>query len=265
MGWVRYMLKMEINRICKRPVFWLLILVGLVLALLPVINTWPHGVTDDYYVFYPRSPYVSWMYFIASSYNIYILIFPLLAALAYADAYVEDFNTGLVKSILTKVEKKKYLIVRYVVNFIVGGLVTAFPLIINFLGEMAAFPMIENNFYFGMVLVNSSSFWPGLFYHHPLVYTLVRVLLLFMLGGMLASLGLALSTAVKNRYIVLVFPFLVFIGLDVLASALWGKYSITALFLENVQANWGIPFYLFVGIVGSFIWYYVAGVKNEPI
>lgn len=257
------MLKMEMIRVCRRPNFWLLIVVGLVLALIPVIQTWPHGVNNDYYVFYPRSAYISWMYFIGSTYPIYALIFPLLASLSFSDAYAEDFNTGLIKNILTKVEKRKYLLVRFLVNFIVGGSVAVFPLVINFMGEMAAFPLINNNFYFGMNLVNNGNFWPGLFYQHPLLYTLVRLLLLFLLGGMLASLALAFSTVVKNRYIVLVFSFLVFQGIDILVVTLVKKYQITELFLFNAPANWGIAFYLIVGILGSFFWFQIAGEKHE--
>ncbi|TCP29947.1 hypothetical protein EV207_10741 [Scopulibacillus darangshiensis] len=260
------MLNMEINRIYKRPVFWLLILVGLILALWPVIQTWPpHVVTDRYYVFYPRSAYVSWMYFISPIYYIYVLIFPLLSALAYSDAYAEDYNTGLVKGILTRIEKKSYLLVRYGVNFCVGGFVATFPLFVNFIGEMAAYPLIENNYFFGMALVKQDSFFPELFYNHPLIYTLVRLLLVFLLGGMLASLGLAFSTSVKNRYIVLVFPFLIFMVVDILTATINEKYSLTTLFLQNSQGNRGIPFYLLVGIIGSFIWYYIAGDHNETI
>lgn len=259
------MLKMELNRIMNRPIFWLLILVGLILALLPAIQLWPHGLTDDFYAFYPRSPYVSWMFFGADTYNIYTLIFPLVAALAYADAYAEDFNTGLIKNILTKVEKRKYLLTRYFVNFCIGGIVAVFPLVINFLVEMAAYPLIENNFYFGMNLIHEGGFFPDLFYHHPLVYVVVKVLILFLLGGMLASLGLAVSTVVKNRYVVLIFPFLVFMVLDVVFVNLGGKYSISTIFLGDVKANVGLPLYLIVGIVGSFIWYYASGVKNETV
>ncbi|PLR78602.1 hypothetical protein CU633_05075 [Bacillus sp. V3-13] len=258
------MLKMEINRVGKRPVFWLLIIVGLVYALLPVINTWPHGLTDDDYMLYPRSAYVSWMYFIGDTYLIYSLTFPLLASLAYSDAYAEDFNTGLIKNILTKVEKRKYLLIRYTVNFCIGGFVAVFPLIINFLGEMAAYPLIENNYYFGMPLVVEGSFWPELFYQHPFIYVILRLFVIFMFGGMLASVGLAFSTVVKNRYIVLIFPFLIVLGLDVFASTV-GTAPLTMLFLGNYQATWELPVYLLIGILGSFIWYYASGGKNETI
>ncbi|MDC3414318.1 hypothetical protein [Terrihalobacillus insolitus] len=258
------MLRMEFNRIVTRPIFWLIIVAGFALALIPVINTWPRGVTDDYYVFYPRNPYISWMFFVGSTYYIYSLVFPLLASLAYSDTYAEDVNTGLIKNILTKVEKKKYLLIRYTVNFCVGGFVAVFPLVINFLGEMAAYPLIENNFYFGMNPVSRISFWPDLFYNYPLLYVIVRVTLLFLLGGVLASLGLALSTIVKNRYIVLIFPFLVVMGIDVLTSTM-GQHSITVLFLGNVGASWELFIYLFVGLIGSFIWYYVLGDKNETV
>ncbi|RYL87305.1 hypothetical protein [Sporolactobacillus sp. THM19-2] len=259
------MLRMEIQRVTHRPVFWFLILIGAVLAIWPVIQEWPQISSSEDYAFYPGSPYVIWMYFVGDTRNIYILIFPLLASLAYADAYAEDFNTGFIKNIVTKMNKRKYLFVRYLVNYCVGGFVAVFPLIFNFLGEMTAFPLIENNYYFGMNLVTDLSFFPQLYYQHPILYLLVRLLLLFLLGGVLASIGLAFSTAVKNRYIALVFPFLVFMGFDLFTYSFLGKYSISGLFLENGQANWGIPIYLIVGSIGTFFWYFFAGDKHETI
>ncbi|GGE53129.1 hypothetical protein GCM10011391_35000 [Pullulanibacillus camelliae] len=245
--------------------FWLLLLLGLFLALWPVIQTWPQGLTKNDYALYPRSAYVSWMFFVSDTYPIYLLIFPLLAALAFSDAYAEDFNTGLIKGILTKVAKRKYLLVRYSTNFVVGGAVTIFPLVINFLAEMSAYPLIQNNYYFGMPLVNQDSFWPALFYSHPFLYTWIRILIIFLFGGMLSSFALAFSTVIKNRYVVVVFPFLVYMGLDSVFTAFPGFTPISSLYLKDVQTTWQLPVYLLVGIVGSFVWYFAVGQRNETI
>ncbi|WP_077324725.1 hypothetical protein [Virgibacillus siamensis] len=260
------MLGMEIKRIVTRPVLYVLLFTGFILALMPVIVSWPGNVSDDYYILYPRNPFISWMFFGAATYNIYVLIFPLLAALPYSDAYAQDYNSGLVKSILTKVNKRKYLNIRFIVNFIVGGVVAIFPPVVNFLLQMTAFPVIENSMYYGMNSVGTQSFMPELFYHQPFLYILVRVIMLFLLGGLLASLGLALSTAVKNRYIILVFPFLVFMGLDVLfVSTGFVNYSISMMYLFDVPFHWGFPLYLLIGTIGSYVWYKIAGEKNETM
>ena len=90
------------------------------------------------------------------------------------------------------------------------------------------------------------------------------MLSIFLFGGMLSSLALALSTVIKNRYIVLVFPFIILIGLDVLLDS-FGLYSISNLFLyNNGAAQWNL-LVLLIGIPGGFIWYYWAGMKNETI
>ncbi|MBB2481715.1 hypothetical protein H5P36_16150 [Bacillus sp. APMAM] len=258
------MFKLEVSRIKKNPIFWLVIILGFILAVIPVIDLWPHGVTKDYYVDYPMSAYISWMFFTGNTYHIYSLIFPLLATLAYSDAYAEDFNSGFIKNILTKVNKNKYLRVRFIVNFLVGGSVSTFPLIVNFLGEMTAFPLIENNQYFGMPIVIEDSFWPQLFYSHPFLYVMLRMLIIFLFGGMLASLGLAFSTIIKNRYIVLIFPFLIVLIIDILLTSL-RMNSLSDIFLWNVKASIEIPSFLIVGLAGTFIWYYVLGDKHETI
>ena len=191
--------------------------------------------------------------------------FSFVASLIYADSYAEDFNSGLIKNILTKVEKRQYLLVRFFVNFIIGGSAVVFPLIINFLANMTAFPLIHNNYYFGMDVVIMSDFLPNLFYHHPIFYIFIRVVILFFLGGTLATLSLALSTAIKNRYVVLIFPFLVFIGLDIVLSTIGNPFSISEIYLWNAAASWEFITYLTIGIAISFTWYYAAGAKNETI
>lgn len=258
------MMKNELIRIGRRPVFWFVIGVGLLLALIPVISGWPEDYTKDDYAFYPRSAYISWMFFIGETYPIYALVFPLLASIAYSDSYAEDINTGVIKNILTRVEKRQYLLTRFIVNFLIGGILSVFPLVINFMGQMAAYPLIDNNYYYGMPLVSQLSFWPELFYSHPMLYTLLRLLIIFLFGATLASIGLAFSTIVKNRYIILIFPFLLVLGMDVLLNA-FGILSMTQVFLENYQAEWLIIIYLSVGILGSFIMYSIIGKKNETI
>ena len=160
------------------------------------------------------SPYVSWMQFGTNTgvYDIYCMIVPLIATIAYADTYAEDHTTGVIKNILTKVQKQNYVLTRFSVNFIIGGLVVIFPLVINFLACMTAFPLIHNNYYFGMNLIGPQDFLPSLYYHAPYIYILIRIIIVFFLGAMLASLGLALSTHVKNRYVVLLFPFFIVYG-----------------------------------------------------
>ena len=258
------MIRMELHRIMHRPMVWFLFAASIALGLWPVIHMWPHNVTADFYVLYPRSAYVSWMYFSGETYYIYALIFPLLATLIYSDAYAEDFNTGLIKNILTRIEKKSYLAKRFVMNFLMGGGMAIVPLLINFLAQMLAYPLIENNYFFGMVLVTENSFWPDLFYQNPMAYVIVRLFLLFLLGGTISSTGLAFSTMFKNRYIIVILPFLLILGLDVFFNTL-GIPSISQIFLWNVKANWAIGGFLGIGFVFSFILFFYLGEKNETI
>lgn len=261
------MLKMEIKRMMNRPFFWFIILVGLLLGILPVVQSWPSGVIKQDFAFYPMSPYVSWMPFgtAFSIYDIYCMIVPLISSIAYADTYAEDHKTGMIKSILTKVQKQNYILTRFSVNFIIGGLVVILPLVINLLACMTAFPLIHNNFYFGMDMVGTQDFWPSLYYHNPLIYILIRILIVFFMGAMLASLGLALSTFVKNRYVVVLFPFLLFMGTDAVFVSFGSQYSIIDVFLYYTNSYVCLITYLSVGMVSSFIWFYAAGVKNETI
>ncbi|MCM3738562.1 hypothetical protein M3215_22995 [Bacillus cytotoxicus] len=259
------MLKMELNRIWRRPIFWVLFLVGLAFAIAPIKEGWL-AVEADYKLM-ELSPYVNWLYlYPTASENIYKLIFPLLAAIAYADSYAEDFNTGFIKNILTKVEKKTYLRVRYIVNFCLGGAIAIFPLVLNFLCTMAVYPLIEPNFYYGSNLVIENSFLPDLYYQHPFWYILLRIFILFFVGGMFASLGLALSVFVKNRYVIVIFPFLLFMAFDILIGVLIPSVpTMDAVFMKNYGSVIALFGYLFAGTIGSYLCFYFVGGKNETI
>ncbi|MCM3734260.1 hypothetical protein M3215_00010 [Bacillus cytotoxicus] len=259
------MWKMELNRIGKRPIFWMLFLVGLAFAIAPIKEEWTSFKLD--YVLMEASPYVDWFYLpLTASSNIYSLIFPLLAAVAYADSYAEDFNTGFIKNILTKVEKKTYLRVRYIVNFCVGGCMVIIPLIFNFLCLMSVYPLIEPSFYYGSSRVIKDSFFPDFYYQHPFWYILLRIFILFFVGGMFSSLGLALSVFVKNRYVVVIFPFLIFIGFSIAIRALIPSApTMMDVFMGNIGSPIALFGYLFAGIIGSYVCFYFVGEKHETI
>lgn len=259
------MWKMEINRILRRPIFWVLVLVGVAFAIAPIKEGWLAIAPD--YMLMELSPYVHWIYlYPTASENIYKLIFPLLAAIAYADSYAEDFNTGFIKNILTKVKKKKYLRIRYIVNFCLGGFIVILPLMLNFLCTMAVYPLIEPNFYYGSNLVIESSFLPDLYYQHPFLYILLRIFILFFVGGMFASLGLAVSVFIKNRYVIVIFPFLIFMVLDIIIGVLLPSIpNLSDVFMKNLGAINALFGYLFVGIIGSYLCFYFVGGKNETI
>ncbi|MEK0285883.1 hypothetical protein [Caldifermentibacillus hisashii] len=133
------MLKMEFHRIGKRPVFWFILIVGILLALIPVIQIWPESLSKEDYAMYPMSPYVGWMHFVGETYLIYTLVFPLLASLAYSDTYAEDYNTGLIKNILTRIEKKKYLLNRFFYKFFYRWSCICIPTCYKFYGRHDCF------------------------------------------------------------------------------------------------------------------------------
>jgi ABC-type transport system involved in multi-copper enzyme maturation permease subunit len=255
------MFKMEITRIFTRPTFWLVLILGTILSVYASYIYWPTNVTHDFYLNYPRSPYVTW-FLIGDmpSAHIYNILFPLLASIVFADSYAEDVNSGYIKNILTRVKKKKYYATRYISNFCVGGLVATFPLMLNFFINMLVFPLIENNYYYGMNLIQEQDIFHHIFYSNPLIYVFLRILLLFILGGVLASIGLTCSLFIKNRYIVIIIPFLVFMAIDVLMPI-----TLSNLFFTFGSWHILLPIYLLIGLIGTVLCYRIIGDKNEEI
>ena len=63
----------------------------------------------------------------------YFYFIGIIVALPFGISYVRDKNSGYIKNICNRVEKKKYLKAKFISTFISGGCTAVIPLIIDFL------------------------------------------------------------------------------------------------------------------------------------
>ncbi|MGL4731112.1 MAG: hypothetical protein ACRCW0_05975 [Clostridium sp.] len=261
------MIKIEIQRIFKRPSFYVALLVGVLIAFLEAISNNHIRLNSDDFIYFSNGVYNNLMLYNLGKYiRMLQTVFPLIVTIAFADAYLEDLKSGFIKNIITRYDKKKYLITRFWVNFVISGLIIAIPFIVNYMLYASFIPSIEPKVFFSSPVLEQRDFLPYIFFNFPLLHVFTRIFLLFVYGGTFSSIALASSIFFKNKYVITILPFIVYIGMDVaIPMVLSYRYSpMMFLFFPYGYNHMFIALPLIL-ITACFSIFTIGGMKNELI
>lgn len=184
---------------------------------------------------YPHSVFNSSLMFGLGSYylEIYYTSIVLLATVPYAASYFMDVKDGYIKNIYTRMDAAGYLVGKYLAVFVSAGSICVIPLIINTYLTAMALPSLTPEFgTFTFPLAGNKCFAVELFYSYPYIYTLLYLIIDFAITGLYGCLSLVISRIVSNRYIVMFFPFVVFLVFNTVIS-----YTPYALLSPNYIMN----------------------------
>lgn len=217
------MLREELYRAIHNRSFLLALVLGIVALWYGFIssNPWP----PPKYLLLGEHPlennaYDTWLFAFSGPWG---LIAPLIAVLPFADSLVVDRTQGYLRHVLVRNSHRRYLLAKFLANLLAGGLAIALPMLLLFVFTSLQYPR-------GLPpLDHARTFVSGPLAHiyriAPDLYVLFRVGLGFLFGAIYATLGLAISFLVKNRYLVLATPFLLYtianFALAVLGLARW--------------------------------------------
>lgn len=213
------MTKYFLNRMIRRKLWWISIGGGCTISVLYFIfDVWmPGGLFDD-------TVYTKWIECFSASemQTLFFMAIPFLAAMAMADIYFVDKESGYLNVLFSKVDAKRYFRNLYCLNFCAGGLCLLMPLLVNlYLCFLVCPNRAPDLIVEGTNVVNylgDDTLFPQLYYEHPFAHVCIYLLLGFIASGIFASIALALSFFVKNRFLVWISSFLinyVFISLSV--------------------------------------------------
>lgn len=262
------LIKLDFKRAIINKQFFIVLMLGILLTIAHMhIKSFPqfnlYGSASGYY-----NPFTCWISnggFDAYS-TIFFMTLPILVTIPYADSYWIDKHSGFAKIIYTKSRKIEYVISKYITNFIVGGLVIIIPLIFNLYILFMMMPAIKPSIFSNFEL--AKNMFSNLYYFHPYMYLLIYLFMSFVFGGVYASIGLAVSTFCKNKFLVTAIPTIMYILM--FAFELVGfNQLVPAKFLMASQIEIGINIIsicivfiiLFVGSIVT----YIIGVKNDEI
>lgn len=211
-------LKLEVTRILHSKRFLGAILVGCLIAILQYmfVASQHTGVVTDWTgigVRYPHPWYEYWLggeWYSLFSYT-FFMIFPLLAVITQGDSLVSDKSVGYSKHMFIRGKKSDYYGARFISSFFSGGIVIIIPLILNILLCAATAPSVLSQAATGTASIFPTSMWSTLYYTHPLVYTFLYLIIDFVFGGLFASFATSLGVATRNRFLPLIFPFILYL------------------------------------------------------
>lgn len=262
------MFLIEIRRGLKRYSWKISFLIGIffVLAYTIYINPFLDTSNEMYLKMPPRTCFDTFIMFNVDVIpNIVLLIIPILSTLGFSDSYFEDKESGIIKSIYTKIEKRRYLCSKFFANFVLGGLAFAVPLLLHIFSLMLIFPSIEQNPVFGKQVVFPGGLFCEYYYEHPLIYILLWIFIYFLYAGIFSSIALAASIFFKSKFSIIIFPFIIYHLVQFICNGIGKtKYSpLSFLFLSTDHSFLVMLGEFLVLLLISFSVFYIGGKNYE--
>lgn len=181
--------------------------------------------------------------FTSFSASLFWVLFPAFAAISYGWSFFTERKTGYIKNIITRTEKSQYYWAKYITTFIAGGLAVTVPVLINLIICAMYLPAVRPDIFYDINYgVYMPSMFSEIFYRTPLLYVLLRVLIVFLYSGGAAVISFTLAFIVPNRIAVVLLPFIICIGLHYTGSLMLpGSFNIELSPIYIVGSN-GIRF-----------------------
>ena len=216
---MKNILKIELKRAFCNKRFMLSLLIGCIICVMHVIlNVAPMANFNLKFQAMNMPPHSVFNKWIGAGYNfwsgLYFTVFPLLASIPFADSFFSDYKSGYIMNIITRTKKKHYLMAKAIAVFLCAGVTVVLPLLLNLYLSAMILPSIAPDSAVGTYPLLSNSTWASIFYSNAYLYVFIYLILIFIVSGLLVTLSLVFSYMINNAYIVLLTPFLCFIGIS---------------------------------------------------
>ncbi len=217
------LIKLEFRKMLKIRSYIVPIIVGCIIIILQSINFYNNSYLGDlsnYNMAMEGGKYSGMIYptvliqgWIGGDYasvflQLFYTILPILAVIPYGTSFYTEYRRGYLKNIYTRVNRFKYLSAKYIVAFISGGVVGAFPLILSWIICSMYLPNLPQNPLMLQTAIMNTSMWKEFYYNVPFIYAMLYTLLTFIYSGIFGVLAICVSTISKNIFIASLFPFL---------------------------------------------------------
>ena len=225
--------------------FLVSMMVSLILLISPIFET-----LAAYLKYGGRLP---WIYFLdlTMTSGSFCIFAPLLAAFPYTSRFCEEFESGYIKSILIRENPARYLRTKFFANGIAGGLALSVPLalfivVLLFIGVPYRAEDVPEGF---VTIYNQTIFQHSQFLWGGIAVLLIFVLLTFLSGAVWANVGLCLSVFVRNKYLAVGFPLVLYYGVTVIlvGTDIYGFSPMNLIYpttADSVPLYVNIPFQL---------------------
>lgn len=166
-----------------------------------------------------------------SSMSIYSLFMPFLVTLCYAASYFDDVSSKFVQFVDFRMNHKKYVFIKYLVNGIMGGLSLAIPPLIYFI-----FLCIFGHGDISTASAAIGGLFDEVLHSNPLAYLCIYFTIQFLFGFTYATIALAISTLIKNKIAIILSPVVYFFIMTFVTENLNLRFMMPS----NVTQFWAI-------------------------
>ena len=122
--------------------------------------------------------------------------------------------------------------------FISGGMVAIIPLVLNFILTAAVLPFVKPQAADYTTLIGIKSTLGDFYFVHPLFYVCIFLMIIFVFGGILATVALIATYYTNHMFITLITPFI----FSVFLNSLFAMLGLT---------DWQMIFFLNPGYSGN--------------
>jgi hypothetical protein len=210
---MKRILKEELNRAFRNPRFLIVIVLALaVFGIGAYRSPFPFGGQ----VMHPVNRLI-----LNLQYGEFGFLAALLATLPFADSFLDDLNQGFLRQIVQRVPYRKYKTAKILAVALAGGASLVLAVLLIFAAGLVGATDWESVTYFSGYLPRPSEpmgSLGGLYTANPIFYLLYLLASAFGFGAAQALMGLAFSTIIHNRYVVLAMPLVIVQILDFLQT-----------------------------------------------
>lgn len=194
------LLKMGIKTAIKEG--FLIVVIGVILCI--CLDTWDqipflwtaNGTVDVFYYWFNAFSF-------GGFYSVFAIT--MLAGIPYAFRFCEEYNSNILRTLVSKTNTKTYCMAKSIITAVSGGMSLAMGGIVFMCGA---------SFFTELVNKNKLSEYRGLPYYkyiqegNGIKYFLAAIFLLYLAGMLWSSIALLVSSYIHNRYVVFVTPFI---------------------------------------------------------
>ena len=142
-------------------------------------------------------------------------LWPIIAVLPFGWSYSDDKRRGVYNQIAIRASITEYYASKYIATFLSGGLVTAFPFVVNLLLNALICPYCVPNVNNSLVNIFDGNFLSEVFYTYPWIHAVSWCFVCFALGGVTSCLCFLAGTYFKFQVFTILLPAAIYLIIDV--------------------------------------------------
>lgn len=273
---MRAFLKIECKRVIKSWGFRTSVLIGALISLTQYIMVvFPMRQYLDTYekaelsMIMPHTVFTKWLggEAISVQHFLLLMILPLICVVPWSISTYTDRKEGIVKNYFIRAQKCHYYSAKYIVNFIVGGVVSIFPLISNLMLTSATLPSLKPEVSTGTFAIRTDSLFADLFYSRPYIYIFTYLLIIFVFCGIVSCFATSIGILLDNSFTIILLPFIMHLFLYTMCSSVNMQKYAPFYFLDPFQNASSVSFEIILIealiLILISIFSYLRGIKDE--